>query len=79
MKPKSLAWRFCRKCQVPTIPVEDFCLSVDGLRKKMRKFRCNKCGRTYDFEVGFLDLLGYKVEYVMALENIYKRISEGFG
>ncbi len=69
----SYAWRFCRKCHVPIIPVRDW-LSVDGLRKKMRTFKCNKCGKTYDFEVGYLDLLGDKVEYVIAFENLYRKI-----
>ncbi len=68
MRP--LAWRFCRKCHTPIIPVRDF--SIDGLRK--RQFRCNKCGKTFDFKIGFLDLLGDKVEYIEAFENLYRKI-----
>lgn len=69
MRP--LAWRFCRKCHVPIISVRDW-PSVESLRKnKMRNFKCIKCGKTYDFEVGYLDLLGDKVEYLIALENLY--------
>ncbi len=66
----SYAWRFCRKCRVPIIPVRDF--SVDGLRK--RQFRCHQCGKTFDFKIGFLDLLGDRVEYIEAYENIYRKI-----
>ncbi len=70
MKPKSLAWRFCRKCRVPIIPVRDF--SVDGLRK--RKFKCHQCGKTFDFKIGFLNLLGDRVEYIEAFDNLYRKI-----
>ncbi len=72
---KSLAWRFCKKCHVPIIPVRDW-LSVDLQKNKMRTFKCIKCGKTYDFKVGFLDLLGDKVEYVIAFEsqNLYRKI-----
>jgi hypothetical protein len=66
----SYAWRFCKKCHVPIISVGDF--SVDGLRK--RKFRCNKCGKTFDFKIGFLDLLGVRVEYIEAFENLYRKV-----
>ncbi len=71
MKP--LAWRFCRKCHVPIIPVRDW-LSVDTQKNKMRTFRCHQCGRTYDFKIGFLDLLGDRVEYIEAYENLYRKI-----
>ena len=73
---KSLAWRFCKKCRVPIISIGDF--SVDGLRKrKMRTFKCNKCGKTYDFEVEYLDLLGYKMEYIVAFKNLLRKIPAG--
>ncbi len=60
---------------MPIIAVRDWLSVDDGLRKnKMRTFKCNKCGKTYDFKVGFLDLLGDRVEYVIAFENLYRKI-----
>ncbi len=70
LEMRPLAWRFCRKCRVPIIPVQDF--FIDGLRK--RQFKCHQCGKTYDFKIGFLDLLGDRVEYIEALENLYRKI-----